>query len=157
MNKDPFEKAREYAFLLLKFRQRSEKEIYQRLKRKKFPESVIKETALFLKNKGFIDDVQFSKAWIESRLKKPLGLRKIRQELNLKGIDKEIIESQLSKIKDNYQEDEIVLKIAKERLIRLKGIGPDNAKRRLFSYLLRRGFSPEIVTDTVSQLCKHTS
>jgi len=143
--------------LLLKFRQRSRKEIYERLKIKRFDEQVINETLTFLKTRGFIDDELFARAWIESRIKKPLGLRKIRQELNLKGIDKQIIDSQIGEIKEKYPEEEIVGKIVKKRLIRLKGIDPNNAKRRLYSYLLRRGFSPEIVTDTITRLCKHIS
>ncbi len=151
------QKARGYAFLLLKFRQRSRKEIYERLKKKKFDEEIINETISFLKNKGFIDDQLFAKAWIESRIKKPLGLRKIRQELNLKGIDKQIIDSQIGEIKEKYSEEEVVGEIAKKRLSRLKGIDPDNAKRRLYSYLLRRGFSSEIVIDTITRLCKRTS
>jgi len=143
--------------LLLKFRLRSEKELYQRLKRKKFAEEIIRETILFLKDKGFIDDESFTKTWIESRLKRPLGLRRIRQELNLKGIAKETIDSQIIEAKNNYCEEDIVRKVAQERLGHLKSIEPDIAKRRLYSYLLRRGFSPEIVVDAITQLCKHTS
>lgn len=152
MDNSPAQKAREYAFLLLKFRQRSEKEVYQRLKSKKFDEQVINETLAFLKAKDFIDDKLFAKAWIESRLKKPLGLRRIRQELNLKGIDKEVIDSHIEKVKEKYPEEEIVLEIAKERLGRLRGIDSDSVKRRMYSYLLRRGFSPEVVIDVINQL-----
>lgn len=156
-NIDLCQRARGYAFLLLKFRLRSEKELYQRLKRKKFAEEIIRETILFLKDKGFIDDESFTKTWIESRLKRPLGLRRIRQELNLKGIAKETIDSQIIEAKNNYCEEDIVRKVAQERLGHLKSIEPDIAKRRLYSYLLRRGFSPEIVVDAITQLCKHTS
>ena len=156
-NQGSLQKAREYAFLLLKFRQRSRKEIYERLKKKKFGEEIINETISFLKLKGFIDDRLFAKAWIESRIKKPLGLRKIRQELNLKGIDKQIIDSEISEIKEKYAEEEVVGKIINKRLGRLKGIDPNRAKIRLYSYLLRRGFSPEIVIDTITRICEHTS
>ncbi|MCX5701786.1 MAG: regulatory protein RecX, partial [Candidatus Omnitrophica bacterium] len=94
-DKDLEEKAREYAFLLLKFRTRSEHELWGRLKKKKFSPEIIKITLSFLKDKNFIDDNYFAKTWIDSRLKKPFGIRKIREELKLKGIDKEIIESQI--------------------------------------------------------------
>ena len=151
------EKARAYAFLLLKFRLRSEHELYQRLKLKKFPETIIRSTLDFLKEKQFIDDRVFAKAWINSRLKKPQGLRKIRQELAFKGIDKEIIESRIAEAGENYSEQEVVRKLACEKWDRLKGIEPEKAKRRLYSYLLRRGFSPEIVSDNISQLCKPIS
>lgn len=138
--------------MLLKFRARSEKEIYQRLKKKKFNEEIIKQVIAFLKEKNFIDDNYFAKAWIESRLRRPLGLRRIKEELRLKGVDKEIINSQIEKIKEGYCEEEIVLKLAKARLSKLKGIEPRKAKSRVFTYLLRRGFSPEIVIEVINQL-----
>ena len=157
-NEEALQKARDYAFLLLKFRLRSEKEIYQRLKRKRFDEEVIKQTLSFLNDRGFIDDNLFAKAWIESRIKKPLGLRRIRQELNLKGIDKEIIDSEICEIKKDYSEPDLVKEIAKVRLAKLKGIEPHSARRRVYAYLLRRGFSPEIVIEALSStLCKQTS
>ncbi|MDP2755007.1 MAG: regulatory protein RecX, partial [Nitrospirota bacterium] len=101
---ESLEKARGYAFLLLKFRLRSEKEITQRLKGKKFDEQVIKETIEFLKERKFIDDQAFAKAWIESRIRKPLGLRRLRQELSLKGIDMKIIDAELEEVKKDYIE-----------------------------------------------------
>ncbi|MFA4989894.1 MAG: regulatory protein RecX [Candidatus Omnitrophota bacterium] len=151
-----FDKARDYAFFLLKFRLRSENELAGRLKLKKIPAETIKEVISFLKEKRFIDDDLFAKAWINSRLKRPLGLRRIKQELRQKGVDKEIIAAQTAKIKD-YSEIETVLDLAKARLSRLKGIDRVSAKRRLYAFLLRRGFSPEIVMDTLNQLCaQHT-
>jgi regulatory protein len=150
-NIESFEKAKNYAFLLLKFRLRSEKELYQRLKRKKFDEGIIRETLFFLKEKGFINDEVFAKSWIESRIKRPLGLQRVRQELRLKGIDKETIDSQISQIKKNYPEEEIVSQIAKVRLSKLKNIDARVAKRRVYAYLLRRGFSREVVTEVINQ------
>lgn len=158
MNKrtESFDKARDYAFFLLKFRLRSADELAQRLRLKKIPEETIKEVLSFLKEKDFIDDNIFARAWLNSRLKRPLGIRRIRQELRQKGVDKEIIEQEVARVKD-YSEAETVLGLAKERLSKLKGIEADVAKRRLYAYLLRRGFSPEIVIDTLNQLCTPSS
>jgi len=150
---ESFDKARDYAFFLLKFRLRSENELAQRLKLKKFPEESVKEVISFLREKKFIDDNVFAKAWINSRLKRPLGLRRIKQELRQKGVDKEIIEEQSSGVKD-YSEAGTVLDLAKRRLNILKGTDQVIAKRRVYAFLLRRGFSPEIVIDTLNQLCR---
>ncbi len=148
---DLLEKARNYAFLLLKFRLRSEKELYQRLKRKKFEEPIISETLAFLKAKGFIDDETFARTWVASRLKRPLGLRRIRQELRAKGLDEEIIERQICEIKKDYPEEEIVRQLAGTKLDKMKDLDPRVAKRRVAAYLLRRGFPPETVADVMSQ------
>lgn len=142
---DSLYQAREYAFLLLKYRPRSESEFYQRLKKKEFAEAVIKQVLSFLKDKGFIDDVYFAKTWVDSRIKKPLGLRRLEQELRVKGISQEIIDNCLSAVKDNYSEEEVVLKIINQKLEKLKGIDPEKAKARIYRYLIRRGFSPEVV------------
>jgi len=146
------QKALNYAFLLLKFRLRSEKELYERLRKKKFDERIIRNALSFLKEKGFINDNYFAKAWIEWRIKKPLGIRKIKEELKLKGIDKEIIDSQIRKIKEIYREEDIVSKLAGLRISKAKGVEPYKAKQRVYAYLIRRGFSPDIVMDVVSQL-----
>ncbi|MFH0826488.1 MAG: regulatory protein RecX [Candidatus Omnitrophota bacterium] len=152
-NKEEYlEKARNYAFLLLKFRLRSEEELYQRLKRKNFEEPIIGETLAFLKERNFIDDEAFARAWIATRLKRPLGLRRIRQELRIKGVAKEIIDTQFREIKKDYPEEEIVRQLAKTKLDKMKDMDPRTARRRLMAYLLRRGFPPDVITDVMSQV-----
>jgi regulatory protein len=154
--KDSLEAAKEYAFLLLKFRLRSIKELEERLKKKKFNPEIIKETIAFLKEKRFLDDTIFARGWIQSRIKRPMGIRKIKQELNLKGIDKEIIESSIRELKEDYSEEDIVRELAQERFSKLKDIEPRSAQRRVYAYLMRRGFPPDIVIDAISNLCKQT-
>jgi regulatory protein len=149
-NIDLLQKAKNYAFLLLKFRLRSENELRQRFEKKKFNTQIIERTLSFLKDKGFIDDKYFAKIWTESRVKRPLGIRRLKQELIIKGIDKAIIDSQINEIKKNYPEEEIVAQLAKDRLNKSKGCDPQKARRRVYAYLLRRGFSPEVVIDVLT-------
>jgi regulatory protein len=152
-----FAKARDYVFLLLKFRLRSEKEILLRLKKKGFSSGVASEVIAFLKEKQFIDDNAFAKAWINSRLKRTYGLRRIKQELKQKGIDNQVIETQLLNLGDSYTEAEIVENLIKGKLSKLKGLDPDVARRRIYGYLIRRGFSPEIAASSLNRLCKQIS
>lgn len=154
---EAFAKARDYVFLLLKFRLRSENEILERLKRKNFSTEVAREVIDFLKEKRFIDDNVFAKAWINSRLRKPYGLRRIRYELRQKGVEQEVVEAQVGNIGESYAEADIVVDLIKGKLSKLKGIEPDIAKRRIYAYLIRRGFSPEIVVNSLNRLCKQTS
>ncbi len=146
------EKARAYAFLLLKFRLRSEAELKGRLKQKGFSEELSQDTVNFLKDKEFIDDRVFAQGWVAARLKRPFGLRKIRQELVQKGLDKEIIENSLSQVKEHYNEGQIVSQLAQQRFSKLKGIEPLKAKARVYAYLMRRGFASDIVSDVVKGL-----
>ena len=89
------EKARAYAFLLLKFRLRSENELRERLKQKGFSPELAEDTISFLKDREFLDDRVFAKGWVASRLKRPLGLRRIQQELAQKAKITQSIVSEL--------------------------------------------------------------
>ena len=151
-HKETFEKAKNYAFLLLKFRLRSEKELAWRLKKKKYKEPVIRQTLAFLKSRNFIDDEVFARAWITTRLKRPLGLRRIKQELRAKGVEEEIIEGELLEIKKDYCEEDIVRQLAKTKLDKMKEVDPRTARRRVMGYLLRRGFPPDVIIDVLSRL-----
>ena len=142
--------------MLLKYRLRSETEVRQRLEKKRYSAAVISKVIDFLKEKKFLDDNIFARAWIDSRLKRPLGLRRIKLELKLKGVPAEIIASQTQSIKNSYSEEEAVLEIAKDKFKKLEGIELPTAKRRVYAYLLRRGFSPEAVIDAINQLCKQS-
>lgn len=151
-NTDILQKAKNYCFLLLKFRARSETEIYDSLKRKKFDEEIISQACKSLKEKRFIDDDCFAQQWIAARLRKPFGLRRIRQELILKGIADSVIESNIAKITNNYSEEDIILNIAKTKLSKFTGQDTDKEKKRLYGYLLRRGFSSETIMDVINKL-----
>lgn len=146
------QEARRYAFLLLKFRLRSEKELALRLRQKKFPEEVIRDTICFLKDKRFIDDRIFAKGWVVSRLKRPFGLRRIRQELVQKGLGKEIIEETFAQVKEGYDEDSIVRQLAEQRFSKLKSMEPLKAKARVYAYLMRRGFSADTIRNAVGEV-----
>jgi len=146
------EKARAYAFLLLKFRLRSERELKARLKQKGFSESLSQDTVNFLKDREFIDDRVFARGWVTSRLKRPFGLRRIKQELVQKGLDQEVIDNSLAQAKEHYSESQIVTQLAQQRFSRLKSVELIKAKARVYAYLIRRGFSPEVVGEVVKEL-----
>ncbi|MEW6101608.1 MAG: regulatory protein RecX [Candidatus Omnitrophota bacterium] len=145
-------KARAYAFLLLKFRLRSEREIYSRLKRKKFPEEIIRKTIAFLKEKDFLDDNLFAKAWIESRLKKPFGFRRIAGELRQKGIESQVLERQIEEQKKSFREEEVIQGLISKKIAKLKKTDMKALKPQLYAWLLRRGFSADIIQDELESL-----
>lgn len=76
----------------------------------------------------------------------------MRQELIIKGIDKATIEAQINEIKKSYSEEEVVAKIVKDKFTKLKGFDPQKARKRVYAYLLRRGFSPEVIIGALTQI-----
>jgi regulatory protein len=142
-------KALGYAFRLLKYRPRSEHELRQRLKRRGFTDSIITETLIFLKDRGLIDDLEFARIWVESRIKKPLGIYRLKQELKIKGIDKNLIEQVIESVGSGYNEEETIRNLIQHRMEKLKHMEPVKAKRRIFLYLLHRGFSSNKIREAL--------
>lgn len=141
-------KALGYAFLLLKYRLRSVYELRQRLKKKGFSESEISRVIGFLSENKFIDDYRFACAWVESRLRKPLGWRRLSQELTCKGLNRELLEQVYREFRDKFNEEETIRRVISLRLEKLKNIDPAKARSRIFSYLMRRGFSRELILES---------
>ncbi len=139
--KSELEKAKNHAFLLLKFRLRSKREIEERLKIKKFSNETIKSALDYLVSLGFIDDLKFANAWINNRLNfRPRSKSFLKYELVKKGIAKEIIDNALLTI-DDEKEYSIAQGIAEKKLSKLKDQPPDKIRKKLFSCLQQRGFS----------------
>ncbi|MDD5043933.1 MAG: regulatory protein RecX [Candidatus Omnitrophica bacterium] len=149
--KEELQKALSYAFLLLKYRLRSEAEMRSRLKKKKLPDDIIEAAVGFLKDKDFINDRNFARLWLESRIRRSSGLRKIRQELKLKGIREELIKETVGALED-YDEESVVLTLAKKRLALLKGVAVEKRRQRLYGWLLRRGFSLDTVIEVLNKV-----
>ena len=141
LNKKQLSDAKRATFLFLKVRDRSEKEIRDRLLQKKIPNDVITETLNYFKKSNFVNDRQFAKAWIRYRLAKPYGINRIRLELKEKGIQPDIIKEELVEASSNYAQEETILGVIKKRWPRYKTQDPIKAKQKLYGYLARRGFS----------------
>ena len=151
--KEKVKKAKDYAFNLLTYRPRSCREIRDKLKGKNYPEQVGEEVIRQLRELNFLDDSQFARSWAESRLlNKPRGRRLLEQELRQKGIDEKIIEEVSQSTFDKHSEEELALALARKRLKSYLKLDELTRKRRLFSYLGRRGFSPETISQVLEQL-----
>ena len=143
-------KAKETALRFLSFRRRTEKEIKDKLKQKGFDENIIKRTVEKLKEYDLINDLEFATAWVKERLEyKPRGKKLLRQELWKKGIKKEIIDQALE---ESYQnEDKSAWELLEKIKNRYKNLKPQVARRRMYGFLLRRGFSYETAKSSMEQ------
>ncbi len=146
------QRARNSAYKLLEFRNRSEKELRDKLKEKKFSCQIIDETITYLKKYDLIDDNLFTKQWIHFRLNKPFGIHRIRFELKMKGIKESIIKKHLDEAMQEYQELEVVQELAQKRAKKYKGIEEQKIRQRVYGYLSRRGFSSNSISKALKEL-----
>lgn len=133
---------------------RSEKEIRQKLNFKKYNPQVTEKAISYFKKLGYINDAEFALAWVNSRLRKPLGLKAIAFELKQKGISGEIIDKIIEEKKGRQGEIKAVEALVQKYLNRPSANKefPDKLKAKLYGYLIRRGFSNDAVTDAINQL-----
>ena len=78
------------AMHLLTKMDRTEKELYEKLKNDGHPACVIEAAVAYVKSYGYIDDRQYARKYIESQKEKK-GFRRIAMELSHKGISRELI------------------------------------------------------------------
>ncbi len=139
--------AKDAALRFLSFRMRSEKELRDKLRKKEFAQNIIDEVIKDLARVNLIDDYEFASAFVRDRISNsPRGKVLLRRELWKKGIRKEIIEKVLREyFKEEDQELALARELSQKRKRRYHGLEKNVAKRRMMSFLLRRGFSYDIV------------
>ncbi len=147
------------ALRFLSFRPRSESEVRRHLKSKTLhssffilhsPNVVIDNVLGRLKHLGYVDDLEFTKWWVEQRqTHRPRGAQLIKSELFQKGVAQEIIDQVLPE----NEEEEVVraLKAAKKKL-RSYDLKSWESKQKMSQYLARRGFDWEIIKETLDRL-----
>ena len=153
MEKDTeFIKAKDYAYRLLSYRQRSTEEIKGCLERKGFTPKTIRDTIKYLSEIDYLNDENFAKLWMRSKMQSnPLAFSLLRYQLKRKGIDRQIIEKVVSDFAGQYDEYKIARELASSRRPRYKGLEPLKVKRRLYDYLRRRGFSHEVISEAINR------
>lgn len=145
---ETFKKALSYAFLLLKYRARTFKEIRDRLKAKHFSAPVIENVLHFLESNGYLDDKAFASLYVKDKLGKGWGLRRISFALRRLGVCDENIDEIVSSVDpSSYRENIIKL------IVRCRRRYPDDARRRgrIIRYLSSRGFNIKEITEAIDE------
>lgn len=151
--KKPHKKAskenQEFAFnkslKYLSFRARSVKEVKDYLARKNFSVGTIDEVIKKLIELKFLNDEAFGRQWIKSRQRNK-GKSKFALKLELlnKGLSNDSIEPILKEAEDDF---EVAKAMFEKKKIKLTGLSKLEFKKKMVSFLQRRGFSWEIISE----------
>ncbi len=148
-------KAKNYAFTLLRNRPRSERELRERLKMKGFEDETVDIVIADLARVGYVNDAKFAKFLIDSRMHmNPVGDVLLKYQLKDKGVDDAIIDAALGEKAKSYDEYGLALEMAKERFERLRKLDRRKAAKRVYDFLLRRGFKYDTVRKIIEELTK---
>ncbi len=144
MERDNLQKAKDYVFNLLSYRDRTKDEIRHKLRKKGYNEELIEKVIAVLTNLDYLDDKEFARKWVKERIKnKPRGRYMLRYELKKKGIDEKIIKGVLNKLINDEIELEITQRLAKKWLRKNKN--KDNYQLKLKRYLHNKGISDYVI------------
>lgn len=150
------------AFKFLSFRPRSEKEVVDYLIKKistsqhinysQAKESILINRVLTkLKKYSYINDYEFAKWWLASRVATKKGPRIVKFELIKKGVDKEIINSVL----ENFPNQEELAKLVIRRKIHnWQKLNSKELYKKIYQYLLGKGFDFETAKNVFAHFTK---
>lgn len=139
----------EYAFYLLKLRDRSVGEMKEKMQRKEYTPQEITEVISFLIEKNFLDDRRFAENYVRSKkLIKPTGKYYLRNKLMEKYIDQEIIEQVLNNSPDGSGEIEHAADLW---LAKNKKVPKEKIYEKLSRHLISRGFEWDKVRGIVNE------
>ena len=145
-------RCRAAALGFLKIRPRSVKELEAKLKDKEFSSGEIAEVLEYLTQLRLLDDRAFTVGWIRYRLARPFGFQRIVRELKEKGIAEGIITEVIAQFKEENPEEVTAQALAKHKAERLAAIDPVKRKKRVLDFLLRRGFSMDVVYKAIKKV-----
>ena len=144
IDQDQFSEAKNKAFNLLSYRERTIKEMRDRLRKKDFSEPVINSVIDYLLEKDFLNEERFSEMWIRSRINNhPRGRKLIYKELKDKGVERKIINSALNQYLKREKEVEMAVYLRDKWLRRRSD--EDISSYKLKNYLARKGFNYDII------------
>ena len=144
------EAALQRAMLLLSYRPRSEAEIREKLNSAGFEPEVIAHALERLRTTGLVRDEGFAHEWVENRgAFRPRSRKMLAYELRRKGVAEETIQQALA---NASEDDDLAYQAAIRYARKLVGTEWDEFRRRLMSFLARRGFSYETAAPVIHQV-----
>lgn len=158
---DSFEKFYNSALRFLSYRPRSEKEIREKLQKKKALPEIIESVVKKLREQKFLNDEEFTRWWIESRLRFKLrSINIIKRELLQKGVNRELIDTQISNFSPRSEagkfqisnELENAQKLIEKKIKQYEHFSKREIYQKLGSFLARRGFDFETIKKAIDEV-----
>jgi len=151
IKENEFQVSLDKTFKFISYRPRSKREVLVFLKKKQLGEQTEAMILEKLEALEMIKDLDFAHWWVEQRKTfRPKSARLLKLELRQKGIRREIIDQVLAPISTK---DEFVLaeRVLRKKEAQLSGLSKEEFKKKAFGFLLRRGFSYEVIGKAIEK------
>lgn len=148
-------RAKQKAVAILKFKDRTEQELRDKLTESFYPVEAIDEVISYVKEYGYQDDKRYAHAYIRDRMKQKSKLF-IKMKLLQKGVKKDLLQEALEEEYGNNEEetDMEVLAIRKLVLRKCKSGLPisEEEKKKLMNSLYRKGFQMDKIRKEIKEI-----
>ena len=150
LNKLLLHRAKLKAMSLLKYQDRTRKELKDRLMRAEFPEFITEGAIAYVESFGYINDEEYVRRYMEYKSGTKSRIQ-IKMDLRKKGFGTEILE----RIFDEYEyEEDDVLEEQVQKRIRQKGSVTKENFQKYYGYFARKGFNSVKIIDLLRKYCE---
>ena len=150
LNKLLLHRAKLKAMSLLKYQDRTRKELKDRLMRAEFPEFITEGAIAYVESFGYINDEEYVRRYMEYKAGTKSRIQ-IKMDLRKKGIGTEILE----RIFDEYEyEEDDVMEEQVQKRIRQKGSVTKENFQKYYGYFARKGFNSVKIIDLLRKYCE---
>ncbi len=137
-------------------RDHSEAELQRALHRAGHAQAEIHETLERLRGRRFLDDAAYAERFARSRLEHArLGSRRVSQALRQRGVARPLVERGVRAAAAQVGEGEVLERLARAWWRAHTRDEPRQRLRKLWAFLLRRGFPPGLVRERLAALWPH--
>ena len=144
-----------YALNLLAARPYTTRSLHRKLIQREYEAADADEAIRRLVANGLLDDAKYAEQYARSKiLTTGASKRRVQQDLFRKGIKPELANEAIDAVIDqeNIDPAALVERVARRKLAQMGDLEPLVLRRRLFSFLARRGYELDVIKSVVSRL-----
>ena len=139
---------------ILSYRARAKGELRERLVQAGYAEETVGAVVVRLEELGYLDDEKFARNLAREEARKKYGPRRILGDLRRAGVDEEVAQETVEEEFAERSEYETALAIARQRYN--TGEGSDAQARRVYGFLMRRGYSSGVCAEVARKYRQET-
>jgi regulatory protein len=152
ISKGNYRKAFNSALRILTGRDHSKYELVQKLKQRGFAPEDIEKAVSECERFDYINDDRTSRVYIRQLLQKGYGLKRIRHEMNKKGLRGQRIQNIFSETVSDADEREGAERILKKNIKRFeREIDLKKRRAKMYRFLYTRGFSQDMISKLIAK------
>lgn len=130
-------RAKKRAMFLLEKMDRTEQQLYEKLKRNGYPTECIEEAIAYVKKFHYIDDLRYAQHYIRYHQQRK-SRQKLKMDLMQKGVARQTIDLALEEVFDSDERAKIRELLEKRHYDATGSDGKE--QQRMYQFLMRRGF-----------------